>query len=330
MIRDHSEKETRTPLVPCGVATRAFTLDLEPFLRNVDETKPQVIALLPPEEARRLRLAGHKVYRVLTRVSDDKLLSIPQQIRECVRYAAGEEVANARRDDAEDVPGVVDIVYNFGTQSGFTLFESPLFKELLSAAGNDGFDGFIARDSSRLGRDYWDKFATLGLLRRSQKELHVLEDGGRFDYDDDLTKVRSWADTWSDSKKKLEEIRKSVRATSSLREAGIPTTSLPFGYASAPAPRGRHRVWVVTEDAAKVRALFAAAEAAGERVPVGALAKAYGLSPQLVRKILRNRAYTGGFNWAGGFVPCDPGTVPPLVPVDVWERVQRKLRKRDS
>jgi DNA invertase Pin-like site-specific DNA recombinase len=312
------------------VATRPSSFELGPFLRHVDETKPQTIVLRSPEEVQRLRGEGWKVYRVLTRVSDDKLLSIPDQIRECVAYAHGEHVANARRADAEATPGTVDVVYNFGTQSGFTLFESALFKELLAASAGSDFNGFIARDSSRLGRDYWDKFATLGLLRRSGKELHVIEDGGLFDYEDDMTKVRSWADTWSDSKKKMEEIRKSIRATARLREERIPTTSLPYGYESAPAPQGRHRVWRPTPEAAAVKAMFAAVDASPGAPRIRDLARAHNVSPQLVRKILRNRAYTGGFNWAGEFVRCPPEAVPPLVDEALFERVQMKMRPNDT
>jgi DNA invertase Pin-like site-specific DNA recombinase len=303
--------------------------DLAALLGGRDEHEPRIVEILSPHEGRTLRATGAKVYRVLTRVSDDKLLSIPQQVRECASYAAGEAVAGARRPD-HTTPGVVDRVYNFGEQSGFTLFQSTLFQSLLRDAQADDFDGFIARDSSRLGRDYWDKFATLGLLRRSGKELHILEDGGRFDWEDDTTKVRSWADTWSDSKKKMEEIRKSLRATERLREEGFPTTQAPFGYEAASHPTLRRRIWQPSQDAPTVARLFARADeilARGEPVPLTQLAFEAGISRALAFRILRNEAYTGGFRWGGAFRATSPDIVPALVARDVFERVQTGLRR---
>ncbi|MHB8585015.1 MAG: recombinase family protein [Thermoplasmatota archaeon] len=306
-------------------------LDLAALLRTTKEHEPRIFDLVPPSDAARERAQGSKVYRVLTRVSDDKLLSIPQQIRECCAYASGEPVAGTRRPDSEK-PGIVDRVYNFGEQSGFTLFESPLFQTLLRDAQGTDFDAFICRDSSRLGRDYWDKFATLGLLRRSGKELHILEDGGQFDWDDDMTKVRSWADTWSDSKKKMEEIRKSLRATERLREEGFPTTSVPFGYEGAWHPMMKRRVWKPSADAEKVRAIFerAARTPTSTAIPLTQIAFEVGVPKQLAWKILRNPVYTGGFRWHGELVRAAPDVVPPLISTDLFARVQDILKSRNK
>lgn len=298
-------------------------IDLARLLGD-DEHEPRVVDLVAPDRAAELRAQGVRVFRILTRVSDDKLMSIPQQVRECIAYAEGREVAGVRRPDA-DARGIVDRVYNFGEQSGFTLFQSPLFQGLLRDAQTGGFDGFVARDSSRLGRDYWDKFATLGLLRRSGRELHVLEDGGRFDWEDDTTKVRSWADTWSDSKKKMEEIRKSMRSTDQLRAEGFPTTSVPFGYEPAWHPSVKRRVWRPSPDAPRVVALFERAAALPAPVPFADLGREQGLSKQLVAKILRNRAYTGGYTWRGEFRRAAPDVVPPLVPEDLFLRVAERM-----
>lgn len=306
------------------VAPRAVP-GLEKLFGDAGEHEPRVLDVTPPAEAQARRARGARVFRVLTRVSDDKLMSIPQQIRECCIYAEGGDVAGARRRDPER-EGLVDRVYNFGEQSGFTLFESPLFQGLLRDAQGADFDGFIARDSSRLGRDYWDKFATLGLLRRSGKELHVLEDGGLFDWEDDTTKVRSWADTWSDSKKKMEEIRKSMRSTERLREEGFPTTSVPFGYEPAAHPTLRRRVWRASADAPRVVALFERASRLPAPVPVSDLAREAGISKQLAAKVLRNRAYTGGFRWRGEFRRALPDVVPPLIPEALFEAVALKLK----
>lgn len=241
------------------------------------------------------------------RVSDDKLRSIPQQARECMAYATQQGAQ-------------VDALYNVGEHSGFSMSESPIYRQLLDDARERRFQGLVIRDSSRLGRDYWEKLGTLRDLRAAGVELHVLEDGGKFDFDDRLSKVKSWASTWADEEKKREEIRKSQRATAALRERALPTTEPPLGYHSVKDPAIGRRVWRPTKDAATVRALFDAV-AADPRTNLSALGRAHGLAPDRVRRILANRAYTGGFTWDGAFRRCDPAVVPPLVDDELFERV---------
>lgn len=299
---------------------------LEMALAGVEDREPRVVQIFTPDEVQRFRARGFRVYRALTRVSDDKLLSIRQQARECARYAAGEKIADALRPDAS-TPGIVDIVYNLGEHSGFSIDESSIMKQALVDVTNGEWDGLIARDSSRLGRDYWEKMGTIRDLRRAHVELHVLEDGGYFDYEDSINKVKSFANTWGDEGKKLEEIRKSMRATEAIRQARFPTTSLPFGYRSETDRVSRRKVWRLSEDAEKVRRIFEEMDAEPFQ-DQAALARRYGISRQLLRKILRNQAYTGGFNWKGEFIDCDPRVIPPIVSNDLFERVQQKLAMR--
>lgn len=297
-------------------------------LAGHEDREPRAATVFTPEEAEGFRSRSFRVFRVLTRVSDDKLLSIPQQARECARYAAGDEVAGSKRPDAA-TPGIVDVVYNLGEQSGFSIDESAIMQQMLKDASTGAWDGLIARDSSRLGRDYWEKMGTIRDLRRAGVELHVIEDGGYFDYEDSINKVKSFANTWGDEGKKLEEIRKSMRATEALREARFPTTSLPYGYRTESDRVSRRKVWRSTEDAEKVRRIF-------EEIDLeplqdqAALARRYGISRQLLRKILRNRAYTGGFNWKGQFVRCEPEVVPAIISEELFERVQQKLLLRSG
>jgi DNA invertase Pin-like site-specific DNA recombinase len=272
-----------------------------------DETRPAFIDVPGASGAARR-------FRILTRVSDDKLRSIPQQVKECAEYATTQGA-------------VVDGIYNVGEHSGFSMSESAIYRKLLDDAKAGAFHGLVVRDTSRLGRDYWEKLGTLRDLRAAKVEFHVVEDGGKFDFDDRLSKVKSWASTWADEEKKKEEIRKAVRATDALRDAALPTTKPPYGYRSARDPKLGRKVWRETSDAATVRALFDAV-ATGQHEGLTALAAKHRLSYYQLDRILANRAYTGGFNWRGAFVKCAPEVVPPLVDDATFERAQAARRRR--
>ena len=250
-------------------------------------------------------------------MSDDKLRSIPQQVRECEAYVEG----------LGDPASVVDGLYNLGEQSGFSMQESEVYRRLLQDAKEGRFHALVVRDTSRLGRDYWEKLGTLRDLRAAGVEFHVIEDGGRFDFDDRLSKVKSWASTWADEEKKREEIRKSVRATEARRGMGFPTVQPPLGYRTAKDPRSGRKVWRPDADAPKVRALFDALLARPEET-LAALARGVGLERKEAERALANRAYTGGFVWNGAFHPCDPAVIPPLVDAGAFEAAQAVLQAR--
>lgn len=271
------------------------------------ETKPIVLTLDDADPTARRA-------RILTRVSDDKLRSIPQQVTDCAEYL---------RDMGDAAPSL-DGLYNVGEHSGFSMSESHVYRQLLDDAREGRFHALVIRDSSRLGRDYWEKFGTLRDLRAAKVELHVVEDGGSFDYEDRLSKVKSWASTWADEEKKREEIRKAVRATDALREMGLPTVTPPYGYKTIKDPKIGRRVWRESNDAPTVRALFAQA-ATEPATPLAELGRRHGLERDRVWRILRNRAYTGGFTWKGAFHECAPEVVPPLVDAATFERVQERL-----
>jgi DNA invertase Pin-like site-specific DNA recombinase len=305
-----------------------FLAEVDRRLKEGDDATPRVIDILRPEETAAFRARGSKVFRVLARISDDKLLSIPQQVRECVRYAWGEDVAGVQRPEASSVGGVVDRVYSLGEHSGFKIDQSPIMHQILQDAAEGQFDALVTRDGARLGRDYWEKMGTIRDLRRAEVELHVIEDGGFFDYEDSLNKVKTFANTWGDEGKKLEEIRKSMRATEAIRSAHFPTTSLPFGYEPAVDPVSRRKVWRQTPEAAIVQSIFRSLiEEPYEEF--SALSRRHGVSRQLLRKIVRNRAYTGGFNWKGQFVRAEPHVIPPIIDEATFEEVQRLLTRRE-
>lgn len=306
----------------------AFLAEVDRRLKDGEDRDARVIDLMRPEEVAAFRARGAKVFRVLARISDDKLLSIADQVKECVRYAWGDAVGGVRRADADTVGGVVDRVYSLGEHSGFKIDQSPVMRQVLTEAESHVYDALVARDGARLGRDYWEKMGTIRDFRRAKVELHILEDGGFFDYEDSLNKVKSFANTWGDEGKKLEEIRKSMRATQAIRDARFPTTSLPYGYEPSIDPVSRRKIWVPTPQAEIVRSVFRSIiEEPYEEF--SSLSRRHGVSRQLLRKILRNRAYTGGFNWKGQFVRAEAHVIPPLVDEAVFEEVQKVLARRE-
>ncbi|HUR69870.1 MAG TPA: recombinase family protein [Candidatus Thermoplasmatota archaeon] len=255
-------------------------------------------------------------FRVLTRVSDDKLRSIPQQLADCAAYVQG-----LTRD------AVIDGLYNLGEHSGFSMTESEVYRRMLDDARAGKFHALVVRDTSRLGRDYWEKLGTLRDLRSAKIEFHVVEDGGRFDFEDRLSKVKSWASTWADEEKKKEEIRKSLRATEARREMGFPTVPPPLGYRVVRDPDMGRKVWKLDAAAAKVSALFDAF-VAEPALTFSELGRRCGLDAKQVARALRNRAYTGGFVWQGGFRRCAPEVVPAIVDEGTFERAQAALAAR--
>jgi DNA invertase Pin-like site-specific DNA recombinase len=254
-------------------------------------------------------------FRVLTRVSDDKLRSIPQQLADCEDY-----VATLGRGIA------VDGVYNLGEHSGFSMTESEVYRRMLDDARLGRFHGLVVRDTSRLGRDYWEKLGTLRDLRGAKVELHVVEDGGHFDFEDRIAKVKSWASTWADEEKKKEEIRKAVRATDAIREAGFPTVTPPYGYAIAKDARVGRNVWREhAREGPIVRACFRDA-AAGR--PLAELQREHGLTYAQLDRMLRNPSYLGGYVWKGELKRCAPEVVPPLVDEETYGRAQARRGAR--
>jgi DNA invertase Pin-like site-specific DNA recombinase len=268
-----------------------------------------VVELAAPE--------GSKRFRILSRVSDDKLRSIPLQVADCEAYV----------DGLGDTRNVVDGLYNLGEHSGFSMQESEVYRRLLQDAKEGKFHALVVRDTSRLGRDYWEKLGTLRDLRAAGVEFHVVEDGGRFDFEDRLNKVKSWASTWADEEKKKEEIRKSMRATEARRGMGFPTVQPPLGYRVAKDAALGRKVWRPDADAPRVRALFEARLARPDE-SLAALAREVGLERKQAERAIANRAYTGGFVWNGVFQACDPAVVPPLVSQEIFDSVQGILRER--
>lgn len=250
-------------------------------------------------------------FRILTRISDDKLRSIPQQIIDCQAYV-----------DGLGRGAIVDGLYNLGEHSGFSMTGSEVYQRLLADAKEGRFHALVVRDTSRMGRDYWEKLGFLRDLRSAKLEFHVVEDGGRFDFEDRLAKVKSWASTWADEEKKKEEIRKAIRATDAVRKAGFPTVRPPFGYRAVRDERQGRHVWRIDErEGTIVRDCFARI-AKGE--PPSTLQAAHKLAYHQLDRMLRNPSYLGGYVWRGELRRCASEVVPPLVDEATFERVQAR------
>ncbi|HET6404385.1 MAG TPA: recombinase family protein [Candidatus Thermoplasmatota archaeon] len=250
-------------------------------------------------------------FRILTRISDDKLRSIPQQIADCADYV-----------ESLDRGAVIDGLYNLGEHSGFSMTESDVYQRLLADAKAGRFHALVVRDTSRMGRDYWEKLGFLRDLREAKLEFHVVEDGGRFDFEDRLAKVKSWASTWADEEKKKEEIRKAIRATNAVRDAGFPTVTPPYGYRTAKDPTLGRNVWKIDErEAPTVRACF---QAIADGARMADVQRAHGLTYHQLDRMLRNPSYLGGYLWRGELRRCAPEVVPPLVDDETWARVRAR------
>ena len=253
-------------------------------------------------------------FRILTRISDDKLRSIPQQIADCEAYVAG-----------IDRQAVIDGLYNLGEHSGFSMTESEVYQRLLADAKAGKFHALVVRDTSRMGRDYWEKLGFLRDLRGAKIEFHVVEDGGRFDFEDRLAKVKSWASTWADEEKKKEEIRKAIRATDAVREAGYPTVTPPYGYRVARDDKLARNIWRIDEhEGPIVRDCYTRA---AQGATLAELQRAHRLPYYKLDRILRNPTYLGGYLWRGQLRRCDPHVIPPLVDEATYEQVQAKRRR---
>lgn len=256
-------------------------------------------------------------FRILTRVSDDKLRSIPQQVTDCADYVdkLGRAIA-------------IDGLYNLGEHSGFSMTESDVYRRMIEDARLGRFHGLVVRDTSRLGRDYWEKLGTLRDLRGAKVELHVVEDGGQFDFEDRIAKVKSWASTWADEEKKKEEIRKAVRATNAVRDAGFPTVTPPYGYALAKDARVGRKVWKEhARDGPVVRACY---RDAAEGRALADLQREHGLTYAQLDRMLRNPSYLGGYVWNGALRRCAPEVVPPLVDDETFAKVQARRGARGA
>lgn len=110
-----------------------------------------------------------------------------------------------------------------------------------------------------------------------------------------------------------------------MRAAGFPTTSVPFGYESVYDPGLRRKVWRTTPEAETVKVIFKEFLLNPDE-PLSSLAKQNNVSRQLLRKILRNRCYIGGFRWKGEFIRADPSVIPAIVSEEDFGNVQVLLQ----
>lgn len=131
-----------------------------------------------------------------------------------------------------------------------------------------------------------------------------------------------------------EEARKGMREKA---EQGLWPTFAPLGYRNVLAPNGKRVIEPDPELAPLIRGLFESyahgtqsiKEAAQEARSAGLTFRKSGsrIPTSTVHKILRTRLYMGEFDWNGRIYP---GTHAPIVPRDLWDRVQATLDGRKA
>ena len=120
-------------------------------------------------------------------------------------------------------------------------------------------------------------------------------------------------------------------------EQGVWPTKAPLGYRNITGPDGRKTIEADPEAASIVSKLFSWYTTGEHSLKdVTRLARAEGLvykksgnkvPVSTVHTILRNRIYTGQFDWNG---KCYEGKHEPLVTIDLWERVQGVMDGRNA
>ena len=131
-----------------------------------------------------------------------------------------------------------------------------------------------------------------------------------------------------------EEARKGMREKA---EQGLWPTFAPLGYRNVLAPNGKRVIEPDPELAPLIRGLFESyahgtqsiKEAAQEARSAGLTFRKSGsrIPTSTVHKMLRTRLYMGEFDWNGRIYP---GTHAPIVPRDLWDRVQATLDGRKA
>jgi len=131
-----------------------------------------------------------------------------------------------------------------------------------------------------------------------------------------------------------EEARKGMQEKA---EQGIWPTKAPLGYRNVAGPDGKRNIATEPEVASIVSKLFewyatgqyALKDVAQKARDAGFVYRRTGAKVPVsaVHSILRNRFYTGQFEWNGKLIQ---GKHQPLVSIDLWERVQGVLKGRNA
>ena len=132
-----------------------------------------------------------------------------------------------------------------------------------------------------------------------------------------------------------EEVRKGQKEKA--EQGTYPGGLVPIGYMKKFSLEGKNAIVLDEERAPLIRKIYELCVTGSHSIKeIGKMARTYGLTypksdsiipPSTVHKILRNRFYTGGFMWNGKIYQ---GSHEPVVPIDLWLRVQDILDGKNN
>ncbi|MCY4008008.1 MAG: recombinase family protein [Rhodobacteraceae bacterium] len=266
-------------------------------------------------------------------------------VRQAVLYA---RVSSKEQDrEGYSIPAQLKLLQDYALKAGFAVAREYVDIETAKTTGRAGFSGMVAylrqhscvrvvlaEKTDRLYRNLrdWVTFDELGMEIHLPKEGVVLSRDSRsaekLMHGIRVVMAKNYIDNLSEEARKG-QLEKAAQ--------GHWPTRAPIGYRNVTRPDGRKVIapdpelaplvtklfnWYATghyalgEITTRARAEGLVYRRSGNRVPVST-----------VHSVLRNRIYTGEFDWKGTRYQ---GQHVPLVPVELWERVQAVLDSRSS
>ena len=245
------------------------------------------------------------------------------------------------------IPAQLKLLKQYAAAQGFVVAQEYVDVETAKQTGRAAFGEMVAylkthlavrvllvEKTDRLYRNLkdWVTVDELDVEIHFPKEGVVLSRGSRssekFMHGIKVLMAKNYIDNLS------EEARKGMQEKA---EQGIWPTKTPLGYLNVTGPDGRKVIAVDPEIAPIVSKLFewyatgkyALKEVAKKARAAGLAYKKSGASvpTSTVHSILRNRLYTGWFEWNGKLYQ---GKHEPLVSVELWERVQGVMDGRNA
>ena len=258
--------------------------------------------------------------RVSSKEQEKEGFSIPAQLKLLKEYAAAQGLAVAQEQEYVDV--------ETAKQAGRTAFG----EMVTYLKAHPAVRVMLVEKTDRLYRNLkdWVTVDELGVEIHFPKEGVVLSRQSRssekFMHGIKVLMAKNYIDNLS------EEARKGMQEKA---EQGIWPTLAPLGYRNVAGPEGKRIIATDPDVAPIVVKLFewysagrcSLKEAARRAQDAGLVHRKSGAKVPVstVHTILRNRLYTGQFEWNGKLIQ---GKHEPLVSIDLWERVQAVLDGR--
>jgi site-specific DNA recombinase len=291
------------------------------------------------------RLRSDFVYVILNNMTKASK-PVPSTNPACKRAVIYARVSSKEQEkEGFSIPAQLKLLKEYGSANGFTVAQDYIDVETAKQTGRTSFDEMVAylkahpsvrvmlvEKTDRLYRSLkdWVTLDELDVEIHFPKEGVVLSPESRssekFMHGIKVLMAKNYIDNLS------EEARKGMQEKA---EQGIWPTKTPLGYRNIIGPDGKKIIAVDKAVAPIVAKLFewyasgkiSLKEAAKKAQAAGLVhAKSGAKVPVSTgHTILRNRLYTGEFEWNGKVIQ---GTHEPLVPIGIWERVQSVLDGR--